>query len=401
MCTTTVVVRVHADGRRSTVPEQTYLCVASRYGRPCADHIEVQSSSATHDKLPAAPAAPIIVAPTTSFPPTPEYSPRPSSRSSAAAAAAAAALDAGSDGSRHSSRHSSTSSSRRRHRSPGIYVNGQRVVNVHSSSSSGRERILLVSNPPTPRTPPLGHHMPRSAPPSPSANLSVPHGGGSSSSSPRESYNRPYLVDERPSRAHQLPVHYPPSPVSSSSSRHSRQASTSSQGSNNSSSRNSHGRHSASSLSAVAAAAAADEEEERRRRRRRREERDEERISHRTQNLRDRIDMANDEISNRPGSRSAAAEQQQQQQQQPVAERRSRRDTFDEVPVAAMGRLTVQDKNWKERRAHQRGLELEKEEQEEQDRRLRERMVPSRRATVGPGSRRHRVAYDDGLYRWE
>jgi len=33
--------------------------------------------------------------------------------------------------------------------------------------------------------------------------------------------------------------------------------------------------------------------------------------------------------------------------------------------------------------------------------RLRERQLPKRRFTVGPGHRRHRVLYDDGLYRWE
>ena len=33
--------------------------------------------------------------------------------------------------------------------------------------------------------------------------------------------------------------------------------------------------------------------------------------------------------------------------------------------------------------------------------RLRERLLPSRRSTVGPGLRRHRVMYDDGVYRWE
>lgn len=33
--------------------------------------------------------------------------------------------------------------------------------------------------------------------------------------------------------------------------------------------------------------------------------------------------------------------------------------------------------------------------------RLRERQMPSRRFTVGPGHRRHRVLYDDGVYRWE
>ncbi|KAJ3475272.1 hypothetical protein NLG97_g9519 [Lecanicillium saksenae] len=201
--------------------------------------------------------------------------------------------------------------------------------------------------------------MPRTAPPSPSNNLATPYG-----TSPRDSYNRPYIVDERPRMHIQI---NPASPAGSS--RHSRQGSTSSQGSHHS---------------------AANEEE----RRRRKEERDEQRrIARKAQELRDRIEKANAEIASRPAVRVV-------NEQQPVVERRSRRDGFDEV-VGAMGRMTVEDKNWKEHRAHEKALQLEREEQEAQDQRLRERMVPRRRATVGPGSRRTRVAYDDGLYRWE
>jgi hypothetical protein len=41
------------------------------------------------------------------------------------------------------------------------------------------------------------------------------------------------------------------------------------------------------------------------------------------------------------------------------------------------------------------------EEEEAMKRRLRERQMPRRRFSVGPAQRRHRVAYDDGMYRWE
>lgn len=44
---------------------------------------------------------------------------------------------------------------------------------------------------------------------------------------------------------------------------------------------------------------------------------------------------------------------------------------------------------------------IEQESEEAMKRRLRERQLPKRRASVGVGHRRHRVAYDDGLYRWE
>ncbi|KUJ19107.1 uncharacterized protein LY89DRAFT_477154 [Mollisia scopiformis] len=43
---------------------------------------------------------------------------------------------------------------------------------------------------------------------------------------------------------------------------------------------------------------------------------------------------------------------------------------------------------------------LEKEE-EAMKQRLKERQMPKRRFSVGPGNRRHRVLYDDGVYRWE
>jgi hypothetical protein len=41
------------------------------------------------------------------------------------------------------------------------------------------------------------------------------------------------------------------------------------------------------------------------------------------------------------------------------------------------------------------------EEEEAMKQRLRERQLPRRRFSVGPGGRRHRVVYDDGVYRWE
>lgn len=352
MCTTNVYVNMRPDGRRSTTP-QVLLCPSSRFGRVCAAHVEVHHPT-PHDMLVMPPPAPV-----TNMPPTPSYSPRPSSSRESGSESERRS----SRSSRHSSRHSSTASAQRRQRSPGVYVNGQRVVDAHGSSR--RERILLVPNPPTPRTPPQSYQMPRTAPPSPSANLAVPHG-----SSPRDSYNRPYIVDERP-RIHVQLNNLPASPAPSS--RHSRQASTSSRGSRRSSN------------------ADADDEE----RRRRRQEREERREAHKAQELRERIEKANAEIANRPAVRvvnnTGAA----------TVERKSRRDDFDGV-VDSLGRMTVEDRNWKETKAHKKALKLEQEEkQADEERERRERTMPRRRATVGPGSRRHRIAYDDGLYRWE
>lgn len=50
------------------------------------------------------------------------------------------------------------------------------------------------------------------------------------------------------------------------------------------------------------------------------------------------------------------------------------------------------------------GREKEREKREEAEamvKRLRERQMPKRRFSVGPGGRRHRIMYDDGAYRWE
>lgn len=62
-------------------------------------------------------------------------------------------------------------------------------------------------------------------------------------------------------------------------------------------------------------------------------------------------------------------------------------DQADMLPVM-MGGLGVNDR-------------IKEEEDEAMKRRLRERQLPKRRFSVGPGYRRHRVAYDDGMYRWE
>ncbi|ATY64961.1 hypothetical protein A9K55_005339 [Cordyceps militaris] len=345
MCTTTVY--IHPDGTRIIDTKGAYLCPDSRYGNACRAHTEIQRAL-----LPAHGPAATIHTPVSSIPPSPRHSPRLSNR------------DTTSHSDRHS-RHSSASSSSRLQRSPGIYVNGLRVAESHSSSS--RERTMMP-HPPTPRTPPQAQHMPRSAPSSPLSNLAPPHG-----TSPRERYSRPYHVDER-TRGPQLVSGFPPSPPpSSSSSRHSRQASTSSQGS----------RHSSSSY----------EREERHRRQEEHEARHSDRKMH---ELRERVGKANTNIASRRDTSASV----QPQQMQPVSERRSRRDSVQDVVVDAMGRLTVEDKKWTARKAHQRALELEQQELEAQNRRLEERL-PSRRATVGPSSRRHRVAYEDGHYRYE
>jgi len=61
--------------------------------------------------------------------------------------------------------------------------------------------------------------------------------------------------------------------------------------------------------------------------------------------------------------------------------------------AAERRRAETRDRAMKER--------LEASEAEAMRQRLRERQMPRRRFSVGPGGRRHRVLYDDGVYRWE
>lgn len=61
--------------------------------------------------------------------------------------------------------------------------------------------------------------------------------------------------------------------------------------------------------------------------------------------------------------------------------------------AAERRRLEIRDRQLRER--------LEASEQEAMRQRLRERQMPRRRFSVATGERRHRVLYDDGIYRWE
>jgi len=73
----------------------------------------------------------------------------------------------------------------------------------------------------------------------------------------------------------------------------------------------------------------------------------------------------------------------------PLASLSRHRTVVDqEVLPLMMGALAVED-------------DRAGDEEEAMKRRLRERQLPRRRFSVGPAQRRHRVTYDDGMYRWE
>ncbi|KPM43707.1 hypothetical protein AK830_g2895 [Neonectria ditissima] len=333
MCTSNIYTYVHPDGHQ----EQTYhptLCAASVHGQPCANNVVFQHP---HQFISYGDSTMPYM---TQLPPTPQYS-QPSTPNYRSA---------------DDSDHSYGSSSSKKKRASGVYVNGQKVLDLNRREGKHRERIVLVDNPPTPRTPPQTWTAPHTAPPSPNTSPYL-------ESSP--SRRRPVIVDER---TVQIEV------VDNKKHRssHSRHASTSSRES----------RHSQS-----------EEDEKRRRRHQREKEREEQEI--RSQRLRARINEANAEIAARAAVPAA-----------PILKRVStyKRGAV-EVPyeadlAEAVRRLSFEEAR-REEKAQRLALREERKEDEAQRKRLMERIQPRRRATVGPGSRRHRVLYDDGVYRWE
>ncbi|KAF6813801.1 hypothetical protein CPLU01_14562 [Colletotrichum plurivorum] len=359
MCTTDVYTDVYPDGRRSEYQSPT-LCSSSRNGHLCSNPVvynhpprSVGYASATSG-YPAGHSS-SSYAYAQQLPPSPPMSsPRGPSVESARP-------------------RGGSSSSDRNRRTSGVYVNGQKVLDLNRKTRSRAERIVIVDSPPTPRTPPRQFATPYTAPPSPNTNGDAQQFGYHPV--PRGSL-RPVIVDERPRPKVEIEV------VDSGHRRH----------------LSSDSRYSHSSA----------EDDERRRRRRRQEkerkereereerERERERAEDelRRQRQRERIDRQNERISRRPAV--------------PVPPAPVRRSStgYANVPLSAdqdlvdaVRRMEINDRLAAERRARE---EREREEEEEaQRRRLMERMMPRRRATVGPGSRRHRVLYDDGVYRWE
>ncbi|WYZ40929.1 hypothetical protein EsH8_IV_001270 [Colletotrichum jinshuiense] len=352
MCTTDAYTDVYPDGRVREY-QQPSFCSASRNGHLCANPVvykhpprSVSYPSPMPVYPPAGPAYPFPQ----QMPPTPPLgSPR----------------GASSSGNEADRARRDSSSSERKHRKSGVYVNGQRVLDLNRKTRTRGERIVIVDSPPTPRTPPKQFASPYTAPPSPNAGGDTPH--FRYSHVPRETL-RPVIVDERPRAKVEIEV------IDNTHRRH-----------HSSDSRYSH--------------TSADDEERRRRRRERereREERERQEEEERQKRIRARIDAQNAKISRRqavpvppaPLKRTSTG------YAPPSTDRQREQDLVD-----AVRRLDIAERLASDRRARE---EREREEEEEaQRRRLMERMMPRRRATVGPGSRRHRVLYDDGLYRWE
>ncbi|CAI4217592.1 unnamed protein product [Parascedosporium putredinis] len=213
-----------------------------------------------------------------------------------------------------------------------------------------QHRIVIVEAPPTSRTPPQAFDAPRTAPSSPSF-PSIPAGEDNLR-------YRPVIVDERPRESrdrdskhhHQrVRIEVPGSglEVPSGSAAHHQSQRQSSGG---------HRRQASDGSHRSRGGSPAEEES--------------------------RIAQANLKISLRPT--------------QPLSSRRPApapvyiRPTVDLPATAGLGLVSPPAEP------------VDDEENEEaREQRLRERMMPHRRATIGAGSRRHRVEYQDGMYRLE
>ncbi|KAM0334464.1 hypothetical protein ACHAQA_001492 [Verticillium albo-atrum] len=382
MCTSELFTTVYADGsekrtrqdnRCSKVPSG-FLCANPRI----VNHPTVyETASSSH------------------FPPTPRLTPYGSPRPSTPLAYSSA----------NESDNSRRSSDRKR-----VYIAGQKVIDVTRKSGKPRardERIIIVDGPPTPRTPPQHFAMPFTAPSSPRTGYQMAAAHHARRERERDSL-RPVIVDERPSRH----VHFgAASPAYLSP-------------------------NSRQQYAAEPAYAAPSSDDERRRRRSHRETRYHDTPEgHQRQADRERARELERIIAAQQSSR-----RQPQQEADPEVERNIRKaeriarlneriDARPAVPVPTLRRTATDftgEERERELREAVRGLDLNErvlrrsqtnttmprrdvrreqqaveEEEEAQRRRLAERMMPRRRATVGPGSRRHRVLYDDGMYRWE
>lgn len=343
MCTTRVYTERYADGHR----EKSYRferCNEARLGLPCHESTSSSRSRTTGTQPPAYAYA------DTYLPPTPSYTPVISTP----------VYRSGDDSDR--SYHSSSSTGRRR--SGLYYASDNQYLDVNTrpyrpiqrdSTRRGAERVVIVDGPPTPRTPPQTFTFPHSAPSSPNFGHALPHVVETSPRVRESTRRRPIIVDERPRPRVQIVEPSPERP----SKTHSRNGSADKTN---------------PTFTTNGASSSRDQE--------------------RLERQRAEIARQNAEINSRPTV--------------PVSRPLKRSTTSFSRPSAgfesaaevsdAFARLDLNREQRREERA--RRLE-EKAEQEAMDRRLRERLMPRRRATVGPGTRRHPVLYDDGLYRWE
>ncbi|KAK0388915.1 hypothetical protein NLU13_2492 [Sarocladium strictum] len=343
MCTTQLYTERYPDGHR----EKSYRferCNENRLGLPCIESASSSRSRTTGTQ-------PTYAYADTYLPPTPSYTPVISTP----------VYRSGDDSDR--SYHSASSAGRRQ--SGRYYVasdNQYLDVNPRSYRTAqretgrrGAERVVIVDGPPTPRTPPQTFTFPHSAPSSPNFGHAMPHIIETSPRVRESTRRRPIIVDERPRPRVQI---VEPSPERASKT-HSRNGSAD--------------KSNASFTTTTTTSSSRDQE--------------------RLERQRAEIARQNAEINSRPTV--------------PVSRPLKRSTTYTRPSGAYDATAEVADSfarvdlNREQRREERARRVEDKAQQEAMDRRLRERLMPRRRATVGPGTRRHPVLYDDGLYRWE
>ena len=240
-----------------------------------------------------------------------------------------------------------------------------------------KERIVIVDSPPTPRTPPQVYRETFTAPSSPSTPFIV-------EGLPRRERGRaPIIVDERP--LHRLDS------VGAVVGRRARSQSRT---------RFQWDSPSSSHTSFDSRARREAEEIQLREEQRLRAERDD-RIAYLEAERRreERIKQQDEDIRRRPPV--------------PLRQRQFLRPVIDQTQSLLAG-LSLNDRSGERilvaeaenrRRMEERDratrARMVLEEEEAMKQRLRERQMPKRRSSVGPGARRHRVVYDDGVYRYE
>lgn len=259
------------------------------------------------------------------------------------------------------------------------------ILRLRPHRQHKKERIVIVQSPPTPSTPPQLFGQTITAPSSPATPFIV-------DSLPRER-GRPIIVDERP-------LHRVNSVGGVVGQR--RRARSQSR------SRFQWDSPSSSHTSFDSRARREAEELEYWEEQRRRAERDERIAELEAERRREeRIRRQDEEIRRRPSVPFAPAPLRQRQFLRPVIDQ-------SQVLQGMMGGLNLNDRVGeraliaeaeirRQMEERDRAIRARKVEQEEEalKQRLRERQMPKRRFSVGPGNRRHRVLYDDGLYRWE
>ncbi|KAF5661933.1 hypothetical protein FHETE_8213 [Fusarium heterosporum] len=324
MCTTNIFTYVHPDGRSEQYSQPT-LCQNSRHNQVCASNYLFEHPA----QYVPAPYNTTSHPYATQLPPTPQPS-----------------TPSGSYRSGDESDRSYGSSGSKKKRSSGVYVNGQKVLDLNRRerrpSSRHQERIVVVDGPSSPLTPPQTWSAPHTAPTSPITNSYLVD------SSRDPANRRPVIVDERthqPEHRVQIEV------VDNHRSKHHRHTSSGS-------------RHS--------------EREEEERRQRRREEK---RKAESEQRLRERIAEANQKIARRPVAPAPPAPRRSSTYKRPQVEV----EVVDRQAelVNQLRRLSFEEER-REDKARRLARREEKKEEEAQRERLRERMQPKRRVTIGP-----------------